>query len=201
MTDYIDLTLKENNIKLLVVDQGDGTYKLSVAADLVVGDTLILAAGENHVGQVGAEGDTIPQTPTISASTIYAAGDAVGGLLTFVNAARVSAGGGVIKSMIIVDDDQEAGALELWLFNQTFTATADNAAFDPSEADLENLVGVITTNDGTWFDTANQSVADVEASRRYDLTGTSLFGQLVTRGTQTYTAVDDLTVKIGLLQD
>jgi len=38
-------------------------------------------------------------------------------------------------------------------------------------------------------------------AQRYDLTGTSMFGQLVTRGTPTFAAVDDVTVKIGLLQD
>ena len=89
----------------------------------------------------------------------------------------------------------------MWLFNQTFAAGVDNAVWTPSDADLENWIAVISTSDGSWFNSAAQSVADVEASKRYDLVGTSMFGRLVTRGTQTYTAVTDLTVKIGLLQD
>jgi len=169
------------------------------ATALPVASTL--TASELHIGQVGGEGITISQTPTISAAAIYAAGDAVGGLLTFANAARVSGGGGVIKNMIIIDDDKETGALELWLFKATFTPTADNAAFTVSDADLENCIGVISTANGDWFAAANNQVADVETSKRYDLTGTSMFGQLVTRGTQTYTATTDITVKVALLRD
>ena len=198
---------------------GNTMYAEVVAADVVVGDTIAVTgpltntelrltavpvsipASELHIGQVGGEGITISQTPTVTAAGIYAAGDAVGGLLTFANAARVSGGGGVIKNMIIIDDDKETGALELWLFNQTFSATADNAPFTVSDADLENCIGVISTVNGDWFAAADNQVADVEASKRYDLTGTSMFGQLVTRGTQTYTTTTDLTVKIALLRD
>jgi len=159
-----------------------------------------LPAGENHVGQVGGEGTTITQTPTVTAGA-YTAGDAVGGLLTFANAARVSGGGGVIKNMLIVDDAGQDAELELWLFNQTFTALSDNAPWAPAEADLENLICILTTSDGAWFAAGTPSAARVEASQRYDLTGTSMFGRLVTRGTPTFAATDDVTIKIGLLQD
>jgi len=148
-------------------------------------------------------GITIPQIPTITAGA-YVADDNVGGLLTFANAARENGGGGVIKGVQIVDDAGQDAELELWLFDQTFTAGADNAQWSPSEADLENIICVISTRDGRYYGAgANQSVADIEVARRYDLiaAGTSLFGRLVTRGAPTYTQTDDLTVKIALLQD
>ena len=163
-------------------------------------DILSIAAGETHVGSVSTHGKTISLTPAVTAGA-YSAGDAVGGLLTFANAARVSAGGGVVKSLILIDDAGQDVVLELWLFKVTFTAIDDNAAWAPAEADLENLVGIISTADGDWFAAGTPSAARVECSLRYDLTGTSLFGQLVTRGTPTFAAVDDVTVKIGLLQD
>ncbi len=47
-----------------------------------------LPAGENHMGDVGFGGGAIKVTPTIG-TAIYAAGDAVGGLMTFANAARI----------------------------------------------------------------------------------------------------------------
>jgi hypothetical protein len=103
--------------------------------------------------------------------------------------------------MVIIDDAQQDVELELWLFDQAFTPIADNAAWDPSEADLENLIAVISTSDGNWFDTANYGAADVECSKRYDPVGTALYGQLVTRGAPTFAATDDVTVKIMLLQD
>jgi hypothetical protein len=151
---------------------------------------------------VSTDGITISQIPTVTAG-LYAANDAVGGLLTFVNAGRAIGYGGVIKDMIIIDDEGQDVALELWLFNQTFTAMVDNAPWAPSEADMENLVAIIATADGAYYQAAAgaRSAARVEVSQRYDLVGTSLFGQLVTRGAPTYAATDDVTVKIGLLQD
>ena len=146
------------------------------------------------------KGTTIAQTPTVTAGA-YAANDAVGGLLTFANAVRNSGGGGVVKDMIILDDAGQDAALELWLFSETFTAIADNAAFDISQADLRNLVAIVSTADGAYYASGTESAARVEASQRYDLAGTSLFGQLVTRGTPTYTATDDISVILGLLVD
>jgi len=180
----------------LTVDQATHD-SLNANANLQVADTDVGAANPVPVGSAGI---TISQIPTVTAGA-YVANDAVGGLLTFANAARVSGGGGVIKDVVIIDDAGQDVALELWLFDQTFTAMADNAAWAPAEADLENLVAIITTDDGAWFAAGTPSAALIEVSQRYDCTGTSLFGQLVTRGTPTFVATDDVTVKIGLLQD
>jgi hypothetical protein len=162
--------------------------------------TSSIPAGTNHIGQVGGQGVTIALTPTVTAGA-YTAGDAVGGLLTFTNAGRVSAEGSVLTDVLIVDDAGQDAELELWLFNQTFTAMSDNAAWAPSEADLENCIVVVSTVGSTWRAAGTPSVVNIETQRRIDITGTSLFGQLVTRGTPTYAATDDLTVKVKLLQD
>ena len=166
-------------IGLRLKDNGDGSY--SLAAD-------------------AGDGITIAQTPTITAGA-YSAGDAVGGLLTFANAARTAGKGGVLKNVLCIDDAGQDAELELWMFSQTFAAMADNAAWAPSEADLENLVAIVSTVDGTWRAAGTPSAISIEAALRYDLTGTSLFGQLVTRGAPTFAATDDITVVVGLLQD
>jgi hypothetical protein len=215
---YIDLLLKENDIKLKVVDNGDDTYSLAISGDLTIGDAIklsenddgtyigdikfgeALVAGENHVGQLGGESISISQTPTVTAGA-YSADDAVGGLLTFANAGRFTGGSGVIKNIVIIDDAGQDAELELWLFNDTFTPISDNAAFAPAEADLHKLVGVITTENGTWFECGTPSVCDIEIAKGFNLVGTSLYGQLVTRGTPTFAATDDITVIINLLQD
>ena len=159
---------------------------------------LFTAANPGNVD--AGDGVTISQTPTITAGA-YSAGDAVGGLLTFANAARTSGGGGFVKNVLLVDDAGQDAQLELWLFDQTFTAIADNAAWAPTEADLENLIAIVSTVDGTWRAAGTPSAISVEASLRYDLTGTSLFGQLVTRGTPTFAATDDVTTKAALMRD
>ena len=147
---------------------------------------------------------TIVQTPTVTAAGAYTAGDAVGGLLTFANAGDASYSSGVIDAVIVIDKDSEDVALELHLFNVTFTATADNAAFDPSDADLANYIGYIEIGTGDYTAFNDNSVACVKNQNlQFNLVdaGTSLFGQLVTRGTPTYTATTDITVKVVIQQD
>ena len=175
-------------------------YRVDTDFQLVEINSAIIGAGENHIGYISGHGKTISASPVITAGS-YSAGDAVGGLITFVNAARVSGGGGVLKQVVLVDDAGQDAEMELWLFNATFTAIADNLAWAPSEADLEKLICVVSTTDGAWRAAGTPSANVIEVAQRYDLTGTSMFGQLVTRGTPTFAATDDVTVKIGLLQD
>jgi len=151
------------------------------------------------IGSVGSFDTSIQVQPTVTAGA-YAENDCVGGLLTFANAARFTGGGGVIKNVIIVDDAGQDEELELWLFRNTFTSPGDNNPWAPTEAHLHDLVAIITTADGAWFAAGTPSAARIEASQQYSCDGTSLYGQLVTRGTPTFAATDDVTVTIGLLQ-
>jgi len=192
----LDASISANSIGI------EGTVDVSDRATRELGIATLGASlsANNNIGKVGSEGDSISQTPVVTAGA-YAAGDAVGGLLTFVDAARISGDGGVIKDMLIIDDAGQDAEMELWLFDSPFTAMVDNAAWAPSEADLRKLVAIISTGDGAWFDAGTPSVARVEAAQRYDCTGLDLFGQLVTRGTPTFAATDDVTCVIGLLID
>ena len=163
-------------------------------------DILTIAAGETHIGQMGSESITIIANPTVTAGA-YIADDCVGGILTFANASRLVGGGGVIKNLSIVDDNGQDAQMELWLFDQTFTSPGDNAPWVSTEVDLHNLVAIITSVDGAWFDGGTPHVNVVEVSQQYTCAATSLFGQLVTRGTPTFLATDDISVVLGLLQD
>jgi hypothetical protein len=154
--------------------------------------------------QPGEDPITIAITPTISAAAIYAAGDAIGGKLTFANAVRAAGRGGTIVKVVVVDDDKELAPVDLVLFDRDFGATADNAPFDPTDADMENCMGYIDVAATDYGSFNDNSVAAKASGLRmpfdYSLAAgvTSLFGQLVVRGTPTYTAVGDLTIKIGV---
>lgn len=141
----------------------------------------------------------ISVTPTITAGA-YSAGDAVGGLLTFSNAARASGGSIVIEAAVLIDYDQELAPIELVLFDRTFTNTADNSPFDPSDADLANVVGVIPFS--TYYSFNDNSVAPRSAlGLAAKLNGTDLFGQLVVRTAPTYTATSDISVILHIIQN
>lgn len=192
-----DIRSTDHQLEVLATIAGGGGGATPIDVTVQVGGADV---STTNPLPVGTEGITISQTPVVTAGA-YSANDAVGGLLTFANAARLTGGGGVIKDLLIIDDAGQDVALELWLFRETFTAMVDNAAWAPSQADLRKLVAVISTSDGAWFAAGTPSVARVEASQRYDCVGTSLFGQLVTRGAPTFAATDDVTAILGLLQD
>jgi hypothetical protein len=138
---------------------------------------------------------------TATGSTIaYAAGDALGGLLTFPNAARFSGGGAILTQVVVLDKDQEQAPIDLVLFDRTFTPSADNAAFDPTDADLANVLTAVSVTAYSNFNDNCIGMSD-QLYLPVLLNGTSLFGQMVVRGTPTYTATNDLTVILSLVQE
>lgn len=148
------------------------------------------------------EGDTVrvSVTPTISAGSIYADGDALGGKFELANAVLAAGGAGVIEKITVIDEDQELAGIDFVFFDQDFTVTNDNAPFDPSDADLANCLGFVdiaATSD--YSDFADNSVATKTSGLRmpfyFKLAAgqTTLRGQSTVRGTPTYTATDDLT--------
>lgn len=165
-----DGTAGSNNVATIDSNQGLRTYS---------GSTLV-----------------IDQTPTVSSGSAYAAGDAVGGLLTFANAALYSGGSGFISAVRIDDLGQQMATLELVLFDQSFTASSDNAAFAPSDADLANAVADLPIY--SWYNFSTNAVG-MASNLWIPFTcsgGTSLYGQLLTRGTPTYTSTSDIKVRL-----
>jgi hypothetical protein len=185
-----------NSIGTIGIDSiADVDGQQAMAASLPV----VIASDQSQV-YVKQRGATIAVTPTVTAGA-YSANDCVGGELTFANAARTAGEGGFITDVSIVDDAGQDVALELWLFDQTITSPGDNAAWAATEADLHNLVGIWATDDGQWRAAGTPSVCHLKELARFQAIGTSLFGQLVTRGTPTFAATDDVTVKIKVAQD
>lgn len=173
---------------------------LNLNANLQVGDSDV---DSSNPVPVKTRGDTIVLNPTVTAGA-YAAGDAVGGKMEVANAARESGGGGVVKSVCIIDDAGNDFEGEIWIFNDDIAEVADNAAWSTvAEADLHKLAGVICTNDSEqgWLAAATPSTITIERALRYDCVATSLYVQLVDRTGATFSAVDDVTIILGLLQD
>lgn len=149
-----------------------------------------------NAGQV----QRIAVTPTISASAVYAVGDAVGGLLTFANAARFSGGGLRLKQVTLIDKTPQLAPASLVLFDRTFTATADNAAFNPSDADMANVLTVVPLGNYVAFP-ANAVAVAPDLDLPILLNGTSLFGQLFTWSTPVYGTTADLTVVLSIIRE
>ena len=140
-------------------------------------------------------------TPVVTVGA-YSALDAVGGKLEFEDACTPYSNSGSIKQAHVSDKNKQNALLYLVLFDQDFTATADNAPFAVSDADLLNVVGVITFGVANYssFNAnsfASMGLVGIDVNVPFVLVegGTSLFGQLyVVTSTPTYASVSDLSV-------
>ena len=140
----------------------------------------------------------VSATPTLD-TLIYAAGDSLHtAVLSFANAVRVSGGTGRIRKLVVVDQDLQSAAGELWLFSATVTPAAANAAHSISDADAALCVGVIPF--GTYYASALNSISVASPDLPISCAATTLFGILVTRGTPTHSA-SGLVVSLQISTD
>lgn len=178
---------------------------------------IVLAAGTNLIGKVGidqtTEGTTnrvraggtvarVSVTPVVTAGA-YSVGDAVGGKMTFASAVRTGALSGILHAITVVDLGQQLASLELVLFDRDFTAVADNAVFDPVDGEMSTCLGVVPISAGDYSNFNDNAIATVRGIGLPILANTtSLFGQLVSRGTApTYVSTSDVIVTLEILQD
>lgn len=140
--------------------------------------------------------------PTISAAAVYASGDAIGGKLTFAGATS-SKKSGTLNSIVIIDNDKENSAMDLVCFCKDFTATADNAAINISDADAINIIFSVAIAAADYKDIGGASVANLgNLGKQFTLSeNTSVFCQLIARSTPTYTLATDLKLVLQFFQD
>lgn len=147
---------------------------------------------------VGGKAVAIVATPSVGTAA-YVAKDAVGTLLSFSNAARVSGGSITVDAVTIVDKAQQMMTMELVLFNASITTPTDSSAFDPTDAELLTCIGVIPIS--TWYDFNDNSVAHrAGLGLTAVLAGTTLYGVLVARSSGTLSA-SDLQVLVSITQN
>lgn len=145
----------------------------------------------------------ITSSPTVS-TVIYASGDQMGGINTLANACADSKGSVEVESIVVIDQAKQKAAFDVLFFESVPTLTSvDNGAFALSSAELLKCIGVVSIAATDYADTSAQAVATkksialilqaIKASK-------DLYYVMVVRGTPTYVATTDLTLKIGLLQ-
>ena len=135
-----------------------------------------------------------PYVTLIISTGIYASGDALGAKASFPNVPQH----GTIMSINVIDRDSEAVNLDVVFFSVDIVGTADNAAFDPTDAELQNCQGAFLVD--TWKTFADNSLgAESNIGMSYWAPSGNLYFQCVTRGTPTYTATDDLRVSLSIV--
>lgn len=137
------------------------------------------------------------QQPTVTASSAYTAGDAVGGKISF----KVFGDSGFLYKLTLQDEDKNAVEYDLLLFNADFTHPGDGNAATVAAADMSKLVGVINVPSDSFHDFDSVHIATITTQvLPYNTPSIGgLFGMLVTRGTPTYTGTDHVIIKLTAL--
>lgn len=138
----------------------------------------------------------------VADTSIYAAGDLIGGKLTLSPAVLAAAGGGVIQSIVLVDQANQKAPIDIVFFGSDPSGTTftDQAALDIADADVLNIVGVVSVAASDYVSFADNAVATLRPSMAFKLdSGITLYAALVCRGTPTYAASGDLQLTITII--
>lgn len=148
---------------------------------------------------------TFPQiqlTPTVQAAA-YAAGQGIGGLLTFGSAVTEVAGSAMVQAVTVTFASGVQPQLDLVLFTAAPTASTvtDRVTTAIVAADLAKIICVLHLTDATLLGATSPSV--VQASGQvapFDLSGgLAIYGVLITRTAVTLGATNDVIVSLNLL--
>jgi len=112
---------------------------------------------------------------------------------------------GILRSLVIVDKDDQELAFDLIIFASQATTAALNAAEATDDANLAKILQVVTIVAGDYIDFANGQLGQVfppdvtmgAVLRPSDGEKTSLWIAAVTRATPTHTA-SGLVIKLGM---
>lgn len=175
-----------------------------------------LTATEVHVGEVSSNQIRVDVAQTVTASSAYTSGNAIGGLMTIANSARVSGSlgaagtGGIIQQVVANSKSLQTTQVDVFLFNSNPSGSTctDKTAFVLATADFDKVIGVASipgtaANNSGWFGGGTGSVGQANnLAMAFDLaSGTSVFACAVTRGTPTFTATSDISFKYQILRN
>jgi len=143
-------------------------------------------------------------TPTVTASSAYASGNNVGGLLTFTSVGRTSTGTGLLQDITVNFKSAQTAQLDfVWCGSDTPSSTTvtDKSAAALAVADFDKCRVIAHITDCTSMGTPSSCIAQGLAVPVALASGTSGYGWLITRGTPTFTATSDVKVSLGILRN
>lgn len=129
----------------------------------------------------------------------HTANDVVGGLYQWdisPNGGGIS--GGRIKGLAVHSGtaaEANAAALVLWLFDATPTTFAGNAAYAPTHADFDKLIGTVDIPAGQYGSVNTTQAAYIDGLE-IAYAGDRVFGYFVCSGTPTFGAAEELTARL-----
>lgn len=213
----IPLNVKDassNTVAMSSASAADGNCKTYIDADtssqLHTDLTAAVAAGENHLGEVGGNMLPINSAMTTTAATITT-GQSIGGLQTLANAVRVSGTvgnsgtTGLIQDVVLGFADAVTGtAIDVYYFTASPTGTTctNGSAFVlGATAAQTQMIGVVHVADFTASNTAVIGQAHNLAMSFGLGSATSIFACVVARGSFTTTSTQKVNLQTNILRN
>lgn len=146
-----------------------------------------------------ADGDILSNSTTVPVVNVLA------------GAALANGRGGIINSLMLIDSNKAAAAadLELWFFNAAYTATNDNAAFAPTDAEAETVELIVKLPaSGAIIGNAGAAAAgnriyqinDINKNFKCAANSQNLWWALVARSAYTPVSGEKFTLKLDIAQ-
>lgn len=177
------------------------TATTALPVDVSSMDITSIAAGETHIGEVSAKSAVVSVTLTLDTSQ-YANGDLLADTQALTDVMRVSGGTGVLYAATVIDLDDQAGALDIFVLDTNCSAGTENSAVSIADSCADDILGGFEIASGDYLDLGNSRIATVSPSFLVGSTAgiDELWFFVVSRDTITYT-VNGIVLKFHFLLD
>lgn len=140
---------------------------------------------------------------TLSADTgIMASGDIIADTQVVTNALRANNTLGILSSVVVIDEDDQGAALDLYFFSANASLGTENNGPSITDANARNFLGFVPIGTGDYKDLGGVKVAFINAVGMIVKAATDTrdiyVGVVNGTGTPTYTA-SGLKLRLGFL--
>lgn len=128
------------------------------------------------------------------------AGDVAAATQEITNALRDIGQGAILRSLMVIDEDDQGAALEILFFGADVDIGAEEAAPDLADADVRHFLGKVTVGTADYYDVVGNRVAHKDDLNFVlsNISGSSIYVAVVNgAGTPTYSAAG-LTLRLGI---
>lgn len=154
---------------------------------------------------IRVNGASVMLDVTLSLDTsAYASGDLLADTQIVSGAFRVGDGTGVLQNILVIDEDDQGAAFDLYFLDGSSSMGTENSAPSPTDAIARTILARVQVATGDYFDLGGARVADIAnlarvikaASGTKDMYVAAVNGT----GSPTYTA-SGVRLRLGILQD
>lgn len=174
---------------------------VSTAAD---GDYEPLKVDANGKQWVNASDMTLIDVTLSLDTNAYASGDLLADTQAVANAVRLNAGYGILHSVMVIDEDDQGAAFDIYFLSANNTLGTENSAPSISDANAREILCVVPVATSDYKDLGGVKIAGFSGLNRIirGASGsTSIYVAVVNgSGTPTYTA-SGVKLRVGIIQN